>query len=58
VAIIDFARHYVDQSDRPYEKLVRAVQSGRFEAREGVCGEPANDHPAIVQPIQFTRRGG
>ena len=35
-AVTDFSHRYADQNEREYEEFVRAIHSGRLEAREGV----------------------
>jgi uncharacterized protein (DUF2252 family) len=35
-AITDFSQRYADQNEQDYQDFVKAVQSGRLEAREGV----------------------
>jgi len=35
-SITDFSERYADQNERDYEEFVKAVRSGRLEAREGV----------------------
>jgi len=35
-AVTDFSHHYADQNERDYEEFVKAIHSGRLEAREGV----------------------
>jgi uncharacterized protein (DUF2252 family) len=36
VAINDFSRRYADQNEQDYDEFVKAIQSGRLEATEGV----------------------
>jgi hypothetical protein len=33
--VADFATRYADQNERDYEAFVKAIESGRIEAREG-----------------------
>jgi uncharacterized protein (DUF2252 family) len=35
-AVTDFSHRYADQNERDYEEFVKAIHSGRLEAREGV----------------------
>ena len=35
-SVTDFSLRYADQNERDYEEFVKAIQSGRLEAREGV----------------------
>jgi predicted alpha/beta hydrolase len=35
-SITDFSERYADQNEQDYEEFVKAVQSGRLEAHEGV----------------------
>jgi hypothetical protein len=35
-SITDFSQRYADQNERDYQEFVKAVRSGRLEAREGV----------------------
>jgi uncharacterized protein (DUF2252 family) len=35
-AVTDFSERYADQNERDYEQFVKAIRSGRLEAREGV----------------------
>ena len=35
-AITDFSERYADQNERDYQQFVKAIRSGRLEAREGV----------------------
>ena len=35
-SIADFSQRYADQNEKDYEEFVKAVRSGRLEAREGV----------------------
>jgi uncharacterized protein (DUF2252 family) len=35
-SIIDFSERYADQNEQDYEAFVKAIRSGRLEAREGV----------------------
>jgi uncharacterized protein (DUF2252 family) len=35
-SITDFAERYADQNEQDYEQFVKAIRSGRLEAREGV----------------------
>jgi uncharacterized protein (DUF2252 family) len=36
LSITDFSHRYADQNERDYQEFVKAVRSGRLEAREGV----------------------
>jgi hypothetical protein len=35
-AVTDFSHRSADQNERDYEEFVKAIHSGRLEAREGV----------------------
>jgi transcription initiation factor TFIID subunit TAF12 len=35
-SVTDFSQRYADQNERDYREFVRAMRSGRLEAREGV----------------------
>jgi Uncharacterized protein conserved in bacteria (DUF2252) len=35
-AVTDFSEHYAGQNDQDYQQFVKAIRSGRLEAREGV----------------------
>jgi len=35
-AVADFSQRYADQNERDYQEFVKAIRSGRLEAREGV----------------------
>jgi len=35
-AITDFSEGYADQNERDYQQFMKAIRSGRLEAREGV----------------------
>jgi hypothetical protein len=35
-SVTDFAQRYADQNERDYQQFVKAIRSGRLEAREGV----------------------
>ena len=35
-SVTDFSQRYADQNERDYEEFVKAIRSGRLEAREGV----------------------
>ena len=35
-SILDFSERYADQNEQDYEQFVKAIQSGRLEATEGV----------------------
>jgi hypothetical protein len=35
-SITDFSQRYADQNERDYQEFVKAILSGRLEAREGV----------------------
>jgi Uncharacterized protein conserved in bacteria (DUF2252) len=35
-SIADFSQRYADQNERDYQEFVKAIRSGRLEAREGV----------------------
>ena len=34
-SISDFSQRYADQNERDYQEFVKAIRSGRLEAREG-----------------------
>jgi len=35
-SVTDFSQRYADQNERDYQEFVKAIRSGRLEAREGV----------------------
>jgi sugar/nucleoside kinase (ribokinase family) len=35
-SVTDFSQRYADQNERDYREFVKAIRSGRLEAREGV----------------------
>jgi hypothetical protein len=35
-SITDFSQRYADQNERDYQEFVKAIRTGRLEAREGV----------------------
>ena len=35
-SITDFSERYADQNDQDFQEFVKAVRSGRIEAREGL----------------------